>query len=89
MSINTTEQNKQWLLSNVNAILEPMMQALVKAKPAKTTDFMLQYLEESFGEKATNGAFQLSAKMKAEIAQLEQRIKDQGKKESKSEKASA
>ena len=48
-----TEQSKFWLQQKVNEILEPMMLATVQANPDNNVKFMLQYLEERFGERAT------------------------------------
>lgn len=50
------------------------MQALVKQSQLDTIDFMLKYLEETFGEQATNGDYDLQNKLKKEIHSLEDKV---------------
>jgi len=40
------EQNKQWLLDQVNHILEPLVSEMIKDKPPNIVDFMLKRMEQ-------------------------------------------
>ena len=44
-----TNQNKFWLQTQVNDILEPMMLATVHANPEDKIVFMLKYMEKQYG----------------------------------------
>jgi len=50
-----TNQNKFWLQTMVNDILEPMMLATVHANPDDKIAFMLKYMENQYGERASRG----------------------------------
>ncbi len=68
------DNNKAWLMQQVNHVLEPLMLAIVKEKPENTVSewvsewlllklsfglwqiqYMVEYLEREFGERALNG----------------------------------
>jgi len=55
------QQNRQWLGTSVNHILEPMMLKLIQDKPDDHINFMIKYMEEQFGERATAGDISLIA----------------------------
>lgn len=50
-----TNQNKFWLQTQVNDILEPMMLATVHAAPEDKIGFMIKYMEQQYGDRATRG----------------------------------
>lgn len=66
-SIFRNEENKKYLMSTVNDILEPLMLEVVKSQPDNKVSpfslfytclqikFILKYLEESYGDRATQG----------------------------------
>eukprot|EP00347_Sterkiella_histriomuscorum_P002262 403368839 len=47
--------NREYLSRNVNYILEPMMLEVIKNKPDNQAKFMLKYLSDNFGERASLG----------------------------------
>ena len=49
------EQNKQWLINQVNHIFQPMMLKIVAEEPEDHLDYMIKYLEAEFDERATIG----------------------------------
>lgn len=78
-----TQQNKFWLQSNVNDILEPLMQSAIKRDPNTNMvsfrkallriqiDHMVKYLEQSYGDRATKGDKGALAELRKEAARLE------------------
>jgi len=89
-----TNQNKFWLQTQVNDILEPMMLATVHANPEDRIAFMLKYMEGQYGDRATRGNKSTLQDMTNEAARLEQLVKAQQEKtrgntdDAKSEKGS-
>ena len=67
-----TNQNKFWLQTQVNDILEPMMLATVHANPEDKIVFMLKYMEKQYGERASRGNKATLQDMKNEANRLEQ-----------------
>lgn len=67
-----TNQNKFWLQTQVNDILEPMMLATVHANPEDKIEFMLKYMEKQYGERASRGNKSTLQDMKNEANRLEQ-----------------
>ena len=67
-----TNQNKFWLQTQVNDILEPMMLATVHANPENKIEFMLKYMEKQYGERASRGNKATLQDMKNEANRLEQ-----------------
>ena len=67
-----TNQNKFWLQTQVNDILEPMMLATVHANPEDKIVFMLKYMEKQYGERASRGNKSTLQDMKNEANRLEQ-----------------
>lgn len=72
-----TQQNKFWLQTQVNDILEPMMLATCHANPENKITFMLKYLEDLYGERATRGDKTALDNIKNEVARLEELVKQQ------------
>ena len=66
-----TNQNKFWLQTQVNDILEPMMLATVHANPEDKIVFMLKYMEKQYGERASRGNKATLQDMKNEANRLE------------------
>jgi len=89
-----TNQNKFWLQTQVNDILEPMMLATVHANPEDRIAFMLKYMEQQYGDRASRGNKSTLQDMTNEAARLEQLVKAQQEKtrgntdDAKSEKGS-
>jgi hypothetical protein len=75
-----TQQNKYWLRTNVDDILEPMMLATCQANPADTVSpltqvaFMLKYMEDKYGERATMGDKSTLEFMRNEAARLQAQV---------------
>lgn len=65
------EQNLFWLQNQVNDILEPMMVELMLKKPQDQTGFLLKYLENKYGERATIGDKSNLLFLRNETARLE------------------
>ena len=61
----------------MNDILEPMILATCQAAPDDNIDFMLKYLEEKFGERATKGDKQSLEFLRAEVKRLESQVEGQ------------
>ena len=72
-----TQQNKFWLQSQVNDILEPMILACCQKNPDDKIAFMLQYLEDKFGERATKGDKQNLEFLRNEVTRLEAMLEKQ------------
>ena len=72
-----TQQNKFWLQTQVNDILEPMMLATCHANPENKITFMLKYLEDLYGDRATRGDKSALENIKKEVARLEDLVKQQ------------
>ena len=72
-----TQQNKFWLQTQVNDILEPMMLATCHANPENKITFMLKYLEDLYGERATRGDKTALDNIKNEVTRLEDLVNKQ------------
>ena len=79
-----TQQNKFWLQTQVNDILEPMMLATCQANPNDKVNklkfpltyklqigYMLKYLEDKYGSRASQGDKANLMNMRAEVGRLE------------------
>ena len=78
------KQNKEYLNREVNMILEPLMLEVVKQRPENQVNFlnkineydqikfMLKYMEENFGERATIGDRQFYNYVKEESKKLDE-----------------
>jgi hypothetical protein len=66
-----TQQNKFWLQTNVNDVLEPMILACCQKGPDDKIAFMLEYMEQKFGERATKGDKQHLNFLRSEVSRLE------------------
>lgn len=94
-----TAQNKYWLQSNVNDILEPLMLATFKRNTsdgkvslsnrgyALQIEFMLKYLEETYGERATKGDKSVLLNMRNEATRLEALVAEQKAREATLQKS--
>eukprot|EP00356_Strombidium_inclinatum_P016573 CAMPEP_0170494834 /NCGR_PEP_ID=MMETSP0208-20121228/14861_1 /TAXON_ID=197538 /ORGANISM="Strombidium inclinatum, Strain S3" /LENGTH=417 /DNA_ID=CAMNT_0010770937 /DNA_START=22 /DNA_END=1272 /DNA_ORIENTATION=- len=69
-----TQQNKFWLQTNVNDILEPMMLACCQKNPNDKIVFMIEYLEEKYGERASQGDKNNLDFMRNEVKRLEAQV---------------
>ena len=47
------EQNKAYLNTKVNRIMEPMVKAILKDMPEDPIDFMLKFIVENHGDRAS------------------------------------
>jgi len=68
------EQNKQWLLDQVNHILEPLVSELIRERPKSIVDYMLNRLEENFGERAVNGDITQMDMLQEKASALRRRV---------------
>ena len=75
-----TQQNKFWLQTQVNDILEPMMLATCHANPENKITFMLKYLEDMYGDRATRGDRTALANIQSEVLRLEGLVEAQKEK---------
>lgn len=75
-----TQQNKFWLQTQVNDILEPMMLATCHANPDNKIAFMLKYLEDMYGDRATRGDRAALANIQSEVLRLEGLVEAQREK---------
>jgi len=70
------EQNKQWLLDQVNHILEPLVSELIRERPKSIVDYMLNRLEENFGERAVNGDITQMDMLQEKASALRRRVQE-------------
>jgi len=75
-----TQQNKFWLQTQVNDILEPMMLATCHANPDNKIAFMLKYLEDMYGDRATRGDRSALNHIQSEVSRLEGLVEAQKEK---------
>ena len=87
-------QNKYWLQTHVNDILEPMMLACCQANPTDQVStplitvqigFMIKYLEDKYGERASQGDKKILEFMRSEASRLESLVEQQKKTGAKDE----
>ena len=71
------EANKAWLMQQVNHVLEPLMLAMVREQPPNAIQYMVEYMEREFGERALNGDKSQAAILQAKIAELERLYEQQ------------
>ena len=71
-----TQQNKFWLQSQVNDILEPMILATCQSNPDDKIVYMLKYFEDKYGERATKGDKQNLVFLRAEVERLEAQMEN-------------
>ena len=67
-------QNKAWLKQQVNNILEPLLLKMCQEKPSNHIKYMVNYMEETYGEQALNGDKDQAAMLKAKIEELERKL---------------
>jgi hypothetical protein len=64
------------LLDQVNHILEPLVSELIRERPKSITDFMLNRLEEQFGERAINGDISQMDMLQEKVSALRRRVEE-------------
>ena len=71
------EANRAWLMQQVNGVLEPLMNAIVREKPENAIKFMVEQMEKDYGEQALNGDKQKVKELADKIALMEQKLEAQ------------
>jgi hypothetical protein len=61
-------------MQQVNGIFEPLIIQMVQDAPSNNIDYMVEYIEKQFGERATNGDKQEAVTLQAKIAELEAKL---------------
>jgi len=70
---------REWQSSTgeMKEVLEPMMQAVERENPNNKLEFMLEYLVERYGERATQGDKQNLEALRNEFKRVASKYKDQ------------